>query len=204
MSATAPHPVSVALLMVFLMAFSAGSSAQSSPIDDIRDEILESLGPHRLGAGYSAMINFAASPDISAATFYPDDETGSTLKIYKLPYRHVFNLGNEGWRPFIQALVSYQTLESDFEFSDDESIETKWAAYSGSLSGGVEIPITGDLTLLPTVNTSLVRLENTAKYFGPLTNIILKPALSGVLIEHLVNLISADVNSELLATFILR
>jgi len=184
MSATAPHPVSVALLMVFLMAFSAGSSAQSSPIDDIRDEILESLGPHRLGAGYSAMINFAASPDISAA--------------------HVFNLGNEGWRPFIQALVSYQTLESDFEFSDDESIETKWAAYSGSLSGGVEIPITGDLTLLPTVNTSLVRLENTAKYFGPLTNIILKPALSGVLIEHLVNLISADVNSELLATFILR
>ena len=170
------------LIIAVLMVFSSESSAQSPPFDEIRDEILESVGPDRLGAGYSALVNFAASPDISAAT-YDSDDADSTLNIYKLPYRHVFNHDKEGWRPFIQALLSYQSIDSDFAATEDESIDSEWTAYGGSLSGGVEIPLTGDLTFLPAVNASLVRLENSADYYGDVMNDFIKPALTGVVFD---------------------
>jgi len=165
-----------------LLLLSAESSAQSNPVDEIRDAILESLSPEVLGAGYSAMVNFATSPDISAAIFYPDEDD-STLNVYKLPYRHVFNHDSKGWRPFVQALVSYQTLKAGFDLFADESISSEWTAYSGSLSGGVEVPINADLVFLTSFNMGLARLENRANYQGLIANELLKPALTGVIFD---------------------
>lgn len=169
-------------LTVILLLLSAESLAQSNPIDDIRDVILENLSPGVLGAGYSAMVNFAASPDISAAIFYPDEDD-STLNVYKLPYRHVFNHDSKGWRPFVQALVSYQVLEAGFDLFEGESIDSEWTAYSGSLSGGVEVPINDGLVFLTSFNMGLARLKNRANYQGLIANGLLKPALTGVIFD---------------------
>ena len=42
-------------------------------IDAVRRRAIQQAGPDRLGAGYAAMMNFAATPDISSATYYIDN-----------------------------------------------------------------------------------------------------------------------------------
>jgi hypothetical protein len=104
-------------------------TATDELIDQLRRDALENLNPDSLGAGYAAMLSLAVSPDISAATFYPDPGAGiddTRLKVFKLPIRHVFNREGEGVRPFVQGLFAYQTLDAEFNVLIDESIRSDW------------------------------------------------------------------------------
>lgn len=163
--------------------------SQSPPndiIDQIRATAIANLDPQRLGAGYAVEVSFAVNPDISAATFYPDEPeeiSNSKLKAFKLPLRYVFNKGHQGWRPFVQGLLAYQALDASFDIIDGESVDSKWDTYGGTLSGGMEIPVNKQLVLLSTISAGYARLENKAEYNGEFANTFLKPALEGVVFD---------------------
>lgn len=171
-----------------LLAFCAAVNAQSQSdpaIDEIRQLVMDSVDPARLGAGYAAMINFAVSPDISTATYNIDDEDGNdpSLMVYRVPVRHVFSSDEQSWRPFVQGNLAYQTLDAGFDIGENESIEAEWRALGGSVSAGAEVRLGENLILVPTIDAGVVRLENDADYHGVLAEALLKPALEGVLFD---------------------
>jgi hypothetical protein len=156
-------------------------------IQDLRDEFSRRLGPDRLGGAYASIINFAVNPDISAATYYVDagdlDASDPELNVFRLPLRHVFELDSRGWRPFVEANLAYQSYQFDFAAFDTERVDTEWQTYGGTLTGGVEIAASEQLTLVPAVTLGLVHLENDANYTGPRSNLLLQPALEGLVFD---------------------
>jgi hypothetical protein len=154
-------------------------------IDDVRQRAIEQAGPDRLGAGYAAMMNFAATPDISSATYYIDNPGGEdpTMNVYKIPLRHEFTLEGRDWKPFIQASFGYLDYEAEFDFLPEESVKADWKSYGGWLGLGVKIPLNDDLDFVPAFDLGLVRLESSADYRGPVAEAILKPALEGVVFD---------------------
>lgn len=59
-------------LMVMSPFLVLAQSGLDETIDAVRRQAIQQAGPDRLGAGYAAMMNFAATPDISSATYYID------------------------------------------------------------------------------------------------------------------------------------
>jgi len=176
----------ILLALCVLLAPIAPAHSQTATdelIDQLRRDALENLNPDSLGAGYAAMLSLAVSPDISAATFYPDPGAGiddTRLKVFKLPIRHVFNREGEGVRPFVQGLFAYQTLDAEFNVLIDESIRSDWRTVGGALSAGVEIPLREQLSLLTAVTFGIGRLQNEAVYNGAIAENFIQPALAGL------------------------
>ncbi|MCJ7557687.1 MAG: hypothetical protein MUP90_12345 [Gammaproteobacteria bacterium] len=170
-------------LLATLLGCPIVAYSQSDPaIDLIRQLAEENFDSVNIGAGYAAMVDFAVSRDISSATFYPDPTEGvvdPTLKHSTLPFRHVFNPDAPGARPFLQGLFAYQKLASGFDTLPGESIESEWTTYGASLSGGFEIPLGENLIVLPVISVGYGRLENRASFYGPISESLLQPALSG-------------------------
>ncbi len=171
-----------------LLLYCAVVNAQTETdpiIDEIRRLVMDSADPARLGAGYAAMINFAVSPDISSAVYSIDGngDDDPTLNVTRIPFRHSFSSGERSWRPFLQANLAYQTLETDFNLFEEESIKADWKALGGSVSAGAEVRLSENLMLVPAIDIGLVRLENDADYRGVLAEALLKPALEGLLFD---------------------
>ena len=170
-------------LLATLLGCPIVAYSQSGPaIDLVRQLAEENFDSVNIGAGYAAMVDFAVSRDISSATFDPDPTEGvvdPTLKHSTLPFRHVFNPDAPGARPFLQGLFAYQKLASGFDTLPGEYIETEWTTYGASLSGGFEIPLGENLVVLPVISVGYGRLENRASFYGPISESLLQPALSG-------------------------
>jgi len=182
-----PGRVTRSLMLLSFLATLLGCPAvaysQSDPaIDLIRQLAEDSFDSVSIGAGYAAMVDFAVSRDISSATFYPDQTEGvvdPTLKHSTFPFRHVFNPDAPGARPFLQGLFAYQKLSSGFDIEPGEFIDSEWTTYGASLSGGFEIPLGENLVVLPVISVGYGRLENRASFYGPISESLLQPALSG-------------------------
>lgn len=180
----------VALMSGWLLAMAPvpvlAQSGLDEVIDEVRRQAIQQAGPDRLGAGYAAMMNFAATPDISSATYYIDGGSGAddpTLNVYKIPLRHEFTLEGRDWKPFVQASFGYLDYEAKFDFLPQESIKADWKSYGGLLGLGVNMPLSDDLDFVPALDLGLVRLESSADYRGPVAEAILKPALEGVVFD---------------------
>ena len=177
----------VAALVISALLSMAPSAAQTpGEIDQIREQLLADFDPGRLGSGYGAIVSFAVSPDITSATFYPDHGSGvadPTIKVIRVPYRHVFGEDNGGSRPFVQALLAYQTFDALFEPAPDESVDSRWRTYGAAASFGYEVPLSDHLVLLPAVNASYGRVDNRAQYSGTISESVLQPVFQGVLFD---------------------
>lgn len=158
-------------------------SGSNDTIDQIRQQVIQQAGPDRLGAGYAAMMSFAATPDISSATYYVDGANDPTLNVYKIPLRHEFALEGRDWKPFVQATFGYLDYEAKFDFLPQESVKADWKSYGGSLSLGVNVPFDQSVTFVSALDLGLLRLESSADYRGPVAETILKPALKGVVFD---------------------
>lgn len=154
-------------------------------IAQIRRQAIQEVGPDRLGAGYAAMMNFAAAPDISAATYYIDSASADdpTLNVFKIPLRHEFTLEGRDSKPFVQASFGYLDYEATLDFLPQESIKADWKSYGGLLGLGVNAPLSEQLSFVPAIDLGLVRLESSADYRGSIANTILKPAFRGVVFD---------------------
>jgi hypothetical protein len=156
--------------------------AQSSPdIDAMTAPVREKADASALSTAYAAVINFAVSPEISTATFYPEtDETvvDPRLKATRFPYRKVFGTDRDSWRPLLQAVAAYQEMDAGFQVTADDFIDTRWRTYGLSFAAGVQRALGDGFDLLATANAGYGRLENVVAYEGPLQP-ELKQALDG-------------------------
>jgi hypothetical protein len=163
------------------------ASAQSDDlIDAIRELARENFDPVKIGAGYAAMVDFAVSPDISSANFYPDASDGvvdPSLKHFQFPLRFVFGDDESAPRPFLQAVVAHQTVESGFDYAPGEFIASEWETWGFSLSGGYDVPLSEHLSFLPVLSVGYGSLDNRARYSGPISEQLLQPALAGLVFD---------------------
>jgi hypothetical protein len=178
------------LLVAFAVAGLCGPGAASAQSDDLIDAIRElakeSFDPVKIGAGYAAMVDFAVSRDISSANFYPDASDGvvdPSLKHFQFPFRFVFGDDGSIPRPFLQGLVAHQTVESGFDFAPGEFIASEWETWGVSLSGGYYVPVSEHLSFLPVLSIGYGSLENRARYSGPISEQLLRPALAGLVFD---------------------
>jgi hypothetical protein len=172
----------ISLLLCLLAGMPLSAMAQTDlDIDVIRQAAEDVFDQVEIGAGYAAIVDFAVSRDISSATFYPDEVDGVVdpkLKNTKVPFR-IFLGGNDtGRRPFVQGHFAYQTLESGFDVLPDEFINSTWTTYGVSIAGGIELPFGEYFKLLPVASVGYGRIENRAKFYGPISESLLEPALS--------------------------
>ena len=186
--------VLVVCVAVWGFGFPGLAAAQSDDlIDAIRELAKESFDPVKIGAGYAAIVDFAVSRDISSANFYPDATEGvvdPALNHFQFPFRFVFGDDARAPRPFLQGLFAYQTVESGFDFAPGEFVDSEWKTYGFSLSGGYDIPLSEHLSLLPVLSAGYGRLENRARYSGPISEGLLQPALAGLIFDWDSNAIS--------------
>ncbi len=172
------------------LACASGAGAQiadfgdfiSEAINDVRAFAREELGAENVGAAYAGLINFAGNPDVSAATYYIDDEfvRDSTLKVVRGSLRHEFGKDGDKWRPFVQALFPYQTFSYTEGWSESTRINAKWKAYGVVGTTGVQIATGKRWRFTPALNFGSVRLESNAGYRGRFAETILAPALDGL------------------------
>jgi len=81
-AATRRRALAVAMLLVAL-PLAPCAHAQSS-----QDEIRSIVRGARLGTAYAQMVNLAATPDVSAASYDIDDPASDvTLDVIRLPYQ---------------------------------------------------------------------------------------------------------------------
>lgn len=175
----------LAMTFLWFAGWTTQAAAQSD-IDAIRELVAAQLQGVQVGAGYAAIVDFAVSRDISAATYYPDEVEGvhdPKLTSIKLPFSFTFGAEGDSKRPFLQGHFAYQTLDADFELLADELIRSEWKTYGGSVSGGVEIALSDSMKLLPVVSLGYGRIKNQADYTGPVGEEFFKPIFSNLLFD---------------------
>lgn len=151
-------------------------------IDEVRAFAQEELGAQNIGSAYAAMINFAGNPDVSTATYYIDDPNAvdATLDVFRVGLRHEWGEKEDRWRPFVQALFPYQTLEYKEPLLGGDRVDVSWKAYGVVGTAGAEYRVNSRLRITPALNFGSVRLESNAGYQGGFAENILEPALDGL------------------------
>ena len=166
-------------LLLPALAIAPLALAQTNP--DL-DPVVSRADAESLATAYASIINFAVSPEISTARFAVDageDVIGPDLKATRLPYRKVFERDGDSWRPFVQVVAAFQEMDAGFRVTADDFIDTRWNTYGLSLGGGVEVPVSENFDFVAGANVGWGRLENSARYAGPL-QAFFSQALDGV------------------------
>lgn len=162
-------------------------AALSDEIEAARKAVLDSFDPKRLGSGYAAIVSFAVSPQISAASFRPDsgsdDIDDPELDVYRIPLRFVFGDDDGSPRPFVQGVLAYQDLYAKLDTGLGGTLKSDWETYGLLFNGGWEVPVREHLVLLPTLGLGYARLENSADYSGLIEESVLQPAFKGIIFD---------------------
>lgn len=158
------------------------TAAQQDVIEAYRAKAEEQFGPDKTGDSYAGLINFAANPDISTATYRLANKEGGDPKIdiYRVPLRHTFKADDEGRRVFVEATLTHQTYDTTTAVGPGERIDNTWRTDGGTLGGGLEYPVFTNLALIASAHAGLLRLESDAGYFGTEASTILKPVFDGI------------------------
>ncbi len=186
----ASRPANLLVAGVSLLALLAAPPASALTDDELeaaRQAVIDGFDPRRLGAGYAALVSFAVSPQISTASFRPEAESDEVedpeLDVYRIPLRFVFGEDEGAPRPFLQGVFAYQDLYSRFDLGSGESIKSDWETYGLLINAGFEVPLSGNLMLLPTLSLGYARLENSANYSGLLSETVLRPAFKNIIFD---------------------
>ena len=182
--------VTTTLFLLFIGCLTTvAQTSTDARISAIREQSAKTMGPDRYGSAYAALISSAVNPDISTATYdiKAANVNDPTLRVIRVPLRHVFNPDKPGARPFVEATLTHQTYDISVDIAPDESVQNEWRADGGTFGGGMELPVTTELTVVPSLHAGLVRLESDASYRGEVSNTILRPALQGIVFDWVVD-----------------
>lgn len=148
-----------------------------------QSELIDQKLAKQLGAGYAAMINFSENPDIATARYYINEDSGGdpVLHVTRLSGERRIHLKNHNSEPFVQIHVPYQTFKAQFEFGTNGNINTEWRALGATLTTGIRIPVSTNLSVNPAVSAGYVRLENKADYSGDAA--ALDPLFKGIIFD---------------------
>jgi len=172
-----PYFPQLALTGAVWIMLAAPATAQQQQVRDL-------VVGARLGAGYAGLLNLAATPDISAASYHVTDPNLATdIDVLRVPYEDRLATLSTKADLYWRVVGSYLTSSQDFPMSIPPfapgSIDSKWTAYS--LTGGLfaKIDLGSGFTLAPGLDLSVARLENSADYMGGAT--LLQPFLDNLL-----------------------
>src|SRR5262245_37023625 len=180
--------VSIKALPLCLLAHLALTGAAwitlAAPAAAQQQQVRDAVVGARLGAGYAGLLNLAATPDISAATYHvTNPELATDIDVLRVPYEHRLATLWDKTDLYGKVAAAYLTSKQDFPMSIPPfapgSIDSKWTAYS--LTGGLfaKIALGSGFTLMPGLDLSVARLENSADYMGGAT--LLQPFLDNLL-----------------------
>jgi len=153
--------------------------ATPAPAQTVSDVVVGA----RLGSGYAGLLNLAATPDISAATYKVTHATETPFKIdvLRVPYEARLAALSSNTDVYWNVAGAYLTSKQDFPTDPPfaGSISSKWSAFS--LTGGLlaKIGLGSGFTLVPGLDLSVARLDNDADYSGGAS--ALQPFLDGLL-----------------------
>ncbi len=180
--------ISNALGVVLLASLATATSSVQAADDGfaaLRDAYSRVIASSDIAATYTAMINFAAEPNISSSTLWIDNgqQNDDKLKVTKLPLRYEFDLTGRGWKPFVQATLANLTLDETISLLGTEQVKSEWTSYSATLGGGVRIPLAEGWSVLPAMDFGYASLSNDVKYTGPIGNTFLRPLFDQILFD---------------------
>jgi len=169
-----------------LAAALAGPVAAQTPPDSIRSQIEGA----RLGTGYAQILNLAATPDLSAASYRVGTEGPTlTFDVVRLPYQAKWLELSADTDLYWKISGGYLQMKQDLPLSASDpgfgSIASKWSAYS--VSGGLlaKMRLGNGFTLEPALDFGVARLDNHASYTGAATE--LQPLFDGLLFNWQAN-----------------
>lgn len=165
-------PARAACIGALWIALAVPAAAQS-----VRDVVAGA----RLGSGYAGLLNLAATPDISAATYkVTGNDAPFSIDVLRVPYESRLLTLSSDVDLYWKVAGGYLSADQNLVTQDRAgSISSDWSAYS--LTGGLlaKIGLGSGFTLVPGLDLSLARLKNDADYAGAAT--ALQPFLDGLL-----------------------
>jgi hypothetical protein len=167
------------LLTALLLTFTAATLQAQDELEDIREQLKNSVRNSDIGAGYAQMLNFFIDPSISASYLESDD--GTRYDVFKVPIQYTFPLNEGRWQLAVRGALSRAQAENRFELLEGEVTDGTWTAHSGQVGVGLMAPFSESMSWIVAGQFGISRLENKADYNGGLTEAILAPLIDGVL-----------------------
>jgi len=147
------------------------AEAQDNGVSDILEDVLrEAARTDDLGNGFQALSVFSATPGITAATFYIDDEGDPDLNVIKLTPSHEFGEVSHGVRPYVQASFSYLDYTQDGEvFLADQPtrIELDVKSFTGLAAAGLSIDVAEGTKVRPILLGGYSYVSDSSDISGP-------------------------------------
>ncbi len=167
------------VLLSFTVTESRAALSQEE-IDFRRNELKRNIDHSNIGSSYAHILSFFVEPDISASVYEVDDDVNTRIDIYKFPLQKNYLLNAEGLEIALRGVASYATLEMTPHVVADETMDSKWKAYSGSVGTGLLVPVTDNLKVITAADLGLSHMSNKNEYHG-LVGDTLAPIADGIL-----------------------
>lgn len=171
-------------LLTHLALTGAVGITLAAPAAAQQQQVRDAVVGARLGAGYAGLLNLAATPDLSAASYHvTHPELATDFDVLRVPYDdRLATLSSKAdlyWKVAGSYLAAKQDLPMSVPPFAPGSIDSKWTAYS--FAGGLfaKIALGSGFTLVPGLDLSVARLENSADYLGGAA--LLQPFLDNLL-----------------------
>ena len=165
------------LLFIALLAPVLAANAQTD-LDDIRDQLKQSVRNSDVGAGYAQMLNFFVEPDISASTFSADD---TDYDIFKIPLQFEIPIADSDWQIALRGTLSHARADADSELPPFGAVDSQWQADSGQLGAGLIMPFNANWSAFVGGEFGISRLQNEADYLDEIGQDLLPAIADGII-----------------------
>jgi len=163
------------ILCLLAVVSCAGLSTHAQTIDDIRQDLRDSLRQAQFAGGLAGLIAASDELELSGATYWINSSADPKLSTIALPYRHTFHPCNEGWPGlYFEGAIGYASARENVDDIYDgalpgleTAVKSKTTTYGALLGLGPEFQLKERLTLAVIANGGIAHLENDSSYSGP-------------------------------------
>jgi len=157
------------------LLLSAPGLAQGTTLDELRDELRESLRNVHFASGLTALVLVSDELELSATDYTIDREQTFELIAFSFPFQRTLRTWGDD-RPglHVEGVFGYARGKSktddlyDGDLPGSETAVTSRSAVFGVLGGaGPEFQLAEGLTFAPLLQLGISRIENDADYSGP-------------------------------------
>ncbi len=150
-------------------------SGAAQTIDDIRDELRESLRGTHFAKGLVGLVLVSDEIEFGGSVLFLDDEEDTEIRSFSLPAQRSYAVaGEDAPKLYLEGAIGYAKASQE---SDDiyegalpmvaTSVDTDWITFGGIAGAGIEFEVHEEVTLTPIANVGIARLENDTDYEGP-------------------------------------
>lgn len=178
------------VILTTLLLWANGGEAAVEPLpfspEELRTGLRESAGG--LKNLYQELSIIGTTPGISAANFRPTHDSSDPLDIdtYKLAPKYAFDIGIDGFRPYIEGTFGYVNSDQTLNFGDSDGMANRLDLDTRTLSllggAGAEFDIASGTILRPMLLLGYSRTSNNTASSGPVGDLF-HEAGKGLLVD---------------------